>query len=325
MTQNDDHRKKCFVLSPIGTTGSSERLAADKVLRHIVRAALPDFQVLRADDDNNPGAITPQIVSRILEADLIVADLSGHNPNVMYELAIAHGYQKPTVHIEQSSEKAPFDVKDMRIVFYDVTDLDSVDSAKKKLADYAAFAVKTPERVETPLSNAKEFVAVQASADPIAQSNLQVMDAIKELGTLVRRALPATGSARSAARERSLERELRRAEVELAELRRIQADVQSAKQIVDKIVADDRGDSSDFEDVITFRTSEAFDDWVRSALKSVTGQLDKRALDEVLMDATVFEMIYLDEEGDPDEDGEDDEGEDSPDPNPRDRPRGHAQ
>ena len=75
-----DPTKKCVVLSPIGKDGSPERDVADKVLKHIIKKALPDFRVLRADDDQNPGDITPQIVARILEADRIAADFSPVGP-----------------------------------------------------------------------------------------------------------------------------------------------------------------------------------------------------------------------------------------------------
>lgn len=93
-------KKKCFVISPIGADGSSERAKADTVLTYLIKKALaPDFDVLRADDDTNPGAITPRIIRSILEADLVVADISGLNANVFYELAIAHGYQIGRAHV----------------------------------------------------------------------------------------------------------------------------------------------------------------------------------------------------------------------------------
>ncbi len=103
-----DEKKKCFVISPIGSDGSPARKAADQVLKHLVRKALGnEFQVLRADEDDDPGSITPRMIASILEADLIVADLSGNNPNVFYEVAVAHGFRKPTVHIQTASDRLP--------------------------------------------------------------------------------------------------------------------------------------------------------------------------------------------------------------------------
>lgn len=68
-------------------------------LKYIIEKALPKptWEVTRGDAESNPDSITNQIVKRIVESELIVADLTGHNPNVFYELAIAHGYQRPVI------------------------------------------------------------------------------------------------------------------------------------------------------------------------------------------------------------------------------------
>jgi hypothetical protein len=108
--------QKCFLISPIGDSGTDERRDADQVLRHLVRGALEPygFLVLRGDQDTNPGLITPRILTSIAEADLIVADLSRLNPNVFYELAVAHALQKPIVHLQTEGESLPFDIQNLR-------------------------------------------------------------------------------------------------------------------------------------------------------------------------------------------------------------------
>ncbi len=180
-------KKKCFVISPIGAEGSPEREKADTVLKYLIKKALlPEFDVLRADDDTNPGAITPRIVQSILEADLVVADITGANANVFYELAIAHGYRKPTVHIQESSERPPFDIKDMRILSYDTTHPGKLEQAKDSLKAFVASALKNPEAIETPLRTAHQFEAALASGDVVAQTNVQVKEAIEDLRNEVR-------------------------------------------------------------------------------------------------------------------------------------------
>jgi len=189
------------VISPIGERGSEIRAQADKVLRHIVRAALdPDFVVHRADDDSNPGAITPQIISNILAADLIVADISGGNANVFYELAIAHGYDKPTVHIQSTEQRVPFDIKDMRVIPYDTQDLDTVEEAKKALRESAAFAAADPAKIDTPLKGAESFKAVKESGDPAAHVQAQILDDLAELKAMVLRTTPSPRDPRTTSR-----------------------------------------------------------------------------------------------------------------------------
>lgn len=248
---------KCFVLSPIGEDDSPERTAADKVLRHLIKKGLGDgYLVERADDNTNPGAITPQIVASILAADLIVADLSGFNANVFYELAIAHGFGKPTVHIQRKGERPPFDVKDMRIVRYDM-DPDELEKAQKLLKEYAKFAVETPGAVETPLTSAQRFAAVTGSTDPVAESNVRVMAAIESLHKDVRRALPR-----------------RRSSSEV----RVQEDNRVLRSVVARVVDDARADESDFAETITQKTSTAHDDWVAELFKEAFGEGDDSIL-----------------------------------------------
>jgi DNA-binding NarL/FixJ family response regulator len=191
-----------FVVSPIGDVGTPTRVAADQVLRHIVRRALPPprFIVERADEADNPGAITSRVVTSILEADLVVVDLSGHNPNVFYEAAIAHGYNKPTVHLQVEGETLAFDFKDMNTIRYKLTDPDSVADAADALARAAMFALANPDKVDTPLAHAQRFLSVNASSDPTDNAMAEI---IRRLDGIERR-LPATardGAAKNAADE----------------------------------------------------------------------------------------------------------------------------
>lgn len=268
-------KRKCFVLSPIGADNSAERSAADVVLKHVIRKGLGEgWEVVRADEDPNPGAITPRIIASIFEADLIVADLSGSNPNVFYELAVAHGYHKPVVHIQRANENRPFDVKDMRVVPYDTTQPDELEAAQRKVREFAEFAVANPETIETPLSDAARFIQVQTSEDPVAESNVQVMEAINALRHDIKRST-------SRARPRNSERLLERA----------RADGASLMSIVDRVVADGRALETDFSHVITDVTTTSFDSWARERLARVVGKDDLEdpdELDEVLVDPSVL-------------------------------------
>ncbi len=65
------------------------------------------------------GSITNVVIRRTINDDLVVADLSGHNPNVFYELAVRHAAGKPCIHImEEGTSKIPFDVSDQNTLNY---------------------------------------------------------------------------------------------------------------------------------------------------------------------------------------------------------------
>ena len=54
-----------------------------------------------------------------VDADVIVVDISGANPNVMYELGVAHGHGKPVVLLSQDTKRIPFDIANYRFLLYD--------------------------------------------------------------------------------------------------------------------------------------------------------------------------------------------------------------
>jgi hypothetical protein len=132
-------KKSCFVIAPIGAGGSDTRKRSDKVLKHIFRSALEEkYTVTRADEIDEAGMITSQILRAVQDAHLVVADLTETNPNVLYELAVRHAIEKPTIHvIEPRLSKIPFDIAGFRTIEFDSTDLDSVAAAVEKLRKYA--------------------------------------------------------------------------------------------------------------------------------------------------------------------------------------------
>lgn len=124
----DTHTRKCFVISPIGNPGTDIRDDADAVLKYIIVPALariasdggPVIDAVRSDQIGVPGRIEQHMLKAILSYDLCIADLSGLNPNVMYELAIAQSAGRPVVLMCRSGETLPFDVKDYRTIVYDL-------------------------------------------------------------------------------------------------------------------------------------------------------------------------------------------------------------
>ncbi len=71
-----------------------------------------DFEFSHAGDEDNQQNILADIISPIYAADVILADLTGLNPNVMYELGLAHSFNKKTIIITRDDlGKLPFDLK----------------------------------------------------------------------------------------------------------------------------------------------------------------------------------------------------------------------
>jgi hypothetical protein len=104
----------CFVLMPF----ASEFDAVWRTVQETISG--PPFNMLcrRADDVSVPGNIVSGILDNISRARIIVAELSGRNPNVFYELGIAHSVKPSTNVILLSSEELPFDISHLNTVIY---------------------------------------------------------------------------------------------------------------------------------------------------------------------------------------------------------------
>lgn len=173
MTEHDlpkaeaDAKPTCFVICPIGKDGSATRKRSDKLLKYIIKAVLEPkgYLVDRADQLAEPGLITNQIVKRIVECDILIADLSESNPNVFYELAIRHGLKKPFIHMIDAAESIPFDNSQVRTISIDLTDLDSVERCKLELSSQVDSIISGKSIAESPISIAFDLENLKNSGN----------------------------------------------------------------------------------------------------------------------------------------------------------------
>ncbi len=123
--ETSEYDKVCFYITPIGNEDSEIRKHSDLMLENIVVPALEEFglNVVRADKISKPGMITKQILKYITNSKLVIADLSFHNPNVFYELAIRHMKGLPTVHLIRAADSVPFDISGFRTIKLDMSSI----------------------------------------------------------------------------------------------------------------------------------------------------------------------------------------------------------
>ena len=98
---------------------------------------------------------------KIVDSDVVVADLTSHNPNVMYELAIRHAIKKPAIIMIKSGEKIPFDIANERTIIFDKSDIASVDNARDKLAEQARSVLSNEFIYDTPFSFIESISSVE--------------------------------------------------------------------------------------------------------------------------------------------------------------------
>ena len=175
--------KRCFVISPIGDEGSPTRIHSDRVLRHIIQPAATEcgYSVLRADQDARPGMITSQVITHLIEDDLVVADLTDRNPNVFYELAIRHAVKKPVVQVMRICDSLPFDISQSRTIQFDLTNPDSVADCRDLVTLQIRAVEQDPSRVDNPITQAVTLTALAQTADPEAQSSRLILESMNEI------------------------------------------------------------------------------------------------------------------------------------------------
>lgn len=173
----------CFVIAPIGLEGSEIRKRSDQVLKHVIRPAAKEcgYTSVRADEISEPGLITSQVIQHIIDDPLVIADLTGRNPNVFYELAVRHAMKKPVVQIIQSDEPLPFDVAATRTIQVDHKDLDSVARAKEEIVRQIRTVEKRPTEVDTPISVAIELQLLKQSGNPLDKSVAEIVSMLQEI------------------------------------------------------------------------------------------------------------------------------------------------
>lgn len=177
-------QRKAFFITPIGERGSEARQRSDLVLDYILQPALvPDIvsTIERSDRITDPRNITPGIIERIIDADLVIADLTGANPNVYYELAIAHAFARPVVHIALDGETPRFDAQDVRAFAYGLN-IDQALAAREVIGSAATQAVEHASHT-TIISRVAQLKAVGDSDDPLAQQMAVLIDQVGQLSS----------------------------------------------------------------------------------------------------------------------------------------------
>lgn len=138
--------KVCFVISPIGSklepVGSPGRLRYEEGIQMWEKVLSPACEVfglrpVRADRIAVPGEIPRQIFSYLRDADIVIADLSDGNANVMYELGLRHTRSKITLQIGEYS-RLPFDVNTIRTIQFNRTEAGLIDARNELIESLRA-------------------------------------------------------------------------------------------------------------------------------------------------------------------------------------------
>lgn len=259
---------RAFVVMQVGAKDSPERKRADEIYSFIVAPAIKEagLEPYRADLDLSPGGITSKMLSELLNARVVIADLTGRNPNVFYELGITHSFARPLISIADSARSLPFDTKDERVIElgeYSPVGLTYVQGEQAKTALRESLRIVLADNYSPP-SPLREVAANRsvdqlAPSDPVAAEMAQMRETLE----VIRRRMPARTALPP----------------------NIRADIRVLRDVIERNVA--FLDDTDFEMLSTNETSAGQDRWSQDlyARKTVSEQRARRTRAEVGQDS----------------------------------------
>jgi hypothetical protein len=143
----------------------------DSIYGQVIKPALEEcgFRVERADSIIDRRNILKDIIERISGADLIIADLTSANANVLYELGISHGLKVPTIMIAQSLEEIPFDLRSYRLIVYSVR-FDEIQKLRQELINIGYGRINEKLEFQSPVTDFAiiKTAALSADTQPVA-------------------------------------------------------------------------------------------------------------------------------------------------------------
>jgi hypothetical protein len=140
----------CFVIGPIGEreaeVGTDTRKIYEETVEVWEQVILPacsgfGIEPVRADHITRTGDITDQVCRRLRDDKIVIADLTGANPNVMYELGLRHTTGRLTIQIGEK-DRLPFDVSTIRTILFRRSEGGLID-ARRRLTEAIATGLKS--------------------------------------------------------------------------------------------------------------------------------------------------------------------------------------
>jgi hypothetical protein len=168
----------CFVIMPFGGWLDDYY---DKIYRPAIDAT--GLKPHRADDLYRPSTIVNDIWAYTRQAKLLIADLTGKNPNVFYELGLAHALAKPAILIAEAMEDIPFDLRALRIIVYYKNHPHWGELLQAKLEAAIKEVLKSPQEAVLPA-----FLQVRESSGTrtVTQREKDIIEIKQELDLLRR-------------------------------------------------------------------------------------------------------------------------------------------
>jgi hypothetical protein len=194
--------RKCFVIMPFsGVPGLATKREWTRIYETLIKPAVEDARQNLVCERSRPlrGNIIKEIISDLCRADVVIADLSGKNSNVFYELGVRHVIKGKTILISQRREDIPSDLHNYARFIYDPHTPQGRKAFKSKIKELLEDVVKKPLRTDNPIEDfGREYIHLSRPPDyhtdlQNAAQKVQSKNYIATLNGIARGQLPIEG------------------------------------------------------------------------------------------------------------------------------------
>ena len=171
------NEKICFIVTAIGESGTETRDRADEVFSYLIAPVCEElgYKPVRVDQVDAVDNINETIINYLKTAPMVVADMTGHNPNAFYELGFRQALELPLVPIIQTGNKLPFDVISQRTVFYNLS-VGKIEQSKKDLKA----KMKSFENFEMPESRLDKSLTLDDLDDKLTKKLDKILNLLEK-------------------------------------------------------------------------------------------------------------------------------------------------
>lgn len=169
--------KICFIVTAIGESGTETRDRADEVFSYLIAPVCEElgYKPVRVDQVDAVDNINETIINYLKTAPMVVADMTGHNPNAFYELGFRQAKELPLVPIIQAGNGLPFDVISQRTVFYNLS-VGKIEQSKRELKA----KMKSFENFEMPENRAERDLTLEDLNDNLTKKLNKILNLLEK-------------------------------------------------------------------------------------------------------------------------------------------------
>ena len=170
---------ECFILlSRLGMGGEHSTLEDDKFL-HVLKKILDEqkYHLSVSYDQYATSYISEKTIKKVMNSDLLIVDISDHNPGVFYCLGIRNTIKKPFIIIKSIGQPTPFDINKSQVISVDLTDSQNWNNVKERLREQI---IVTQTKPSEPAPTKSKVKIIEKPRAPDNNFN-QLLDSINEL------------------------------------------------------------------------------------------------------------------------------------------------